>query len=44
MLGPDFQRFVIDPALLEVRLSDLGVQISLERKHRRAPIRAVTMA
>jgi hypothetical protein len=44
-LGPDFQRFVIDPALLEVNgLSDLGVQISLERKHRRAPIHAVTMA
>jgi Initiator Replication protein len=44
-LGPDFQRFVIDPALLEINgLSDLGVQINLDRKHRRAPIHAVTMA
>ena len=40
-LGPDFQRFVIDPAVLEVNgLSDLGVQIRLDRKHSRAPIHA----
>jgi hypothetical protein len=44
-LGPDFQRFVIDPAVLELNgLSDLGVQIRLERKHIRAPFHAVTMA
>ena len=44
-LGPDFQRFVIDPAVLEVNgLSDLGVQIRLDRKHIRAPFHAVTMA
>jgi hypothetical protein len=43
-LGPDFQRFVIDPALLEVNgLSDLGVQIRLDRKHIRAPFHSVTM-
>jgi plasmid replication initiation protein len=44
-LGPDFQRFVIDPAALEVNgLSDLGVRMQLDRKHSRAPIHAVTMA
>ena len=44
-LGPDFQRFVVDPAVLEVNgLSDLGVKIQLDRKHSRAPIHAVTMA
>jgi hypothetical protein len=44
-LGPDFQRYVIDPAVLEVNgLSDLGVQIQLDRKHIRASIHAVTMA
>jgi hypothetical protein len=44
-LGPDFQRFVIDPAVLEVNgLSDLGVRMQLDRKHSRAPIHAVTMA
>jgi Initiator Replication protein len=43
-LGPDFQRFVIDPAVLEVNgLSDLGVQIRLDRKHSRAPIHGVVM-
>jgi hypothetical protein len=43
-LGPDFQRFVINPALLEVNgLSDMGVQIDLHRKHARAPFHAVTM-
>src|SRR5215218_5345009 len=44
-LGPDFQRFVIDPAVLEVNgLSDMGVNIEPLRKHKRAPIHAVTMA
>jgi hypothetical protein len=44
-LGPDFQRYVIDTAVLEVNgLSDLGVQIQLDRKHIRASIHAVTMA
>jgi Initiator Rep protein, WH2 len=44
-LGPDFQRFVIDPAVLEVNgLPDLGVRMQLDRKHSRAPIHAVTMA
>jgi Initiator Replication protein len=44
-LGPDFQRFVINPAVLEVNgLSDMGVQIDLHRKHTRAPFHAVTMA
>jgi plasmid replication initiation protein len=44
-LGPDFQRFVVDPAVLEVNgLSDLGVKIQLDRKHSRAPIHAATMA
>jgi hypothetical protein len=44
-LGPDLQRFVIDPAALEVNgLSDLGVQMQVDRKHSRAPIHAVTMA
>src|SRR3984885_490445 len=43
-LGPDFQRFVIDPAVLEVNgLSDLGVQIRPDRKHSRAPIHGVVM-
>jgi hypothetical protein len=44
-LGPDFQRYVVDPAVLEVNgLSDLGVQMQLDRKHIRAPIHAVTIA
>jgi hypothetical protein len=44
-LGPDFQRYVIDPAVLEVNgLSDLGVTVQLERKHRRAPVHGVTIA
>ena len=44
-LGPDFQQFVVNPAVLEVNgLSDIGVQISLDRKHSRAPIHAVAMA
>jgi len=41
----NFQRKVIDPAVLEVNgLSDMSVQIALERPHSRAPIRAVTIA
>jgi hypothetical protein len=43
-IGFDFQRFVVDPAVLEVNgLSDIGVQIDLLRKHARAPIHAVTV-
>jgi hypothetical protein len=41
----NFQRKVIDPALLEVNgLSDMGVQIELGRLHSRAPIHSVTIA
>lgn len=41
----NFMRKVVDPALLEVNgLSDMGVQIELERLHSRAPIHAVTIA
>ncbi len=41
----NFQRKVIDPAVLEVNgLSDMSVQIELERQHSRAPINAVTLA
>jgi hypothetical protein len=44
-LGPDFQRFVIGPAVLEVNgLSDMGVEIEMHRKHARASFHAVTMA
>jgi hypothetical protein len=43
--GPDFERRVIEPALLEVNgLSDMGVKIDLVRTHARAPIIAVTLA
>lgn len=43
--GPDFERRVIEPAVLEVNgLSDLGVQAELVRAHARAPITAVTLA
>jgi hypothetical protein len=43
--GPDFLRYCIEPAVLEVNgLSDLGVQIELLRTHARAPIKAVTLA
>src|SRR5450755_1693939 len=41
----NFQRKVIDPAVLEVNgLSDMSVQIEMERRHSRAPIDAVTVA
>jgi hypothetical protein len=43
--GDNFMRFVIEPALLEVNgLSDINVQISMERRHKRAPAHAVTIA
>lgn len=43
--GDNFQRKVLDPAVLEVNgLSDMSLQIELERIHSRAPIRAVTLA
>jgi plasmid replication initiation protein len=43
--GLDFERKVIEPSVLEVNgLSDMGVQIKLERRHARAPIHAVTVA
>ncbi len=43
--GPDFERRVIEPALLEVNgLSDMGVKIELTRVHPRAPITGVTLA
>ena len=43
--GPDFERRVIEPAVLEVNgLSDVGVQAKLVRAHARAPITAITLA
>src|SRR5579863_3340499 len=42
--GDNFQRKVLDPAVLEVNgLSDMSLQIELERPHSRAPIQAVTL-
>lgn len=42
--GPDFERRVIEPALLEVNgLSDMGVKVELTRAHSRAPITGVTL-
>lgn len=42
--GPDFERRVIQPALLEVNgLSDVAVQVELVRAHARAPITAVAL-
>jgi hypothetical protein len=42
--GDNFQCKVLDPAVLEVNgLSDMSLQIELERIHSRAPIRAVTL-
>jgi len=44
-IGFDFQRSVVDTAVLEVNgLSDIGVQIELHRKHARAPFHTVTIA
>lgn len=43
--GPDFERRVIEPALLEVNgLSDMGVKIELIRAHSRSPVTGVTLA
>ncbi len=43
--GPDFERRVIEPALLEVNgLSDMGVKIELARAHARAPVTGVKLA
>ena len=42
--GLDFQRKVIDPAVLEVNgLSDMSVEIAIGRRHARAPIQAITL-
>jgi len=43
--GPDFERRVIEPAVLEINgLSDIGVKAELVRAHARAPITAVSLA
>jgi hypothetical protein len=43
--GDNFQRKVLDPAVLEVNgLSDMSLQIDQGRIHSRAPIHAVTLA
>lgn len=45
MRGPDFERRVIEPALIEVNgLSDMGVTIELTRAHTRAPVTSITVA
>jgi hypothetical protein len=45
MRGPDFERRVIEPALLEVNgLSDMGVKVELARAHARAPVTGITLA
>lgn len=45
MRGPDFTRFVLEPAALEVNgLSDFGVKLEPVRKHAKAPMTAVTVA
>ena len=42
--GPDFLRYCIEPAMLEVNgLSDVAVQVELVRAHARAPATAVTL-
>ena len=42
--GTNFQKKVLEPALLEVNaLSDMSVAIEVNRRHPRAPIKAVTM-
>jgi hypothetical protein len=42
--GPDFLRYCIEPAVLEVNgLSEMGVRIDLMRAHARAPVTAVTL-
>jgi hypothetical protein len=43
--GLDFERKVIEPAVLEVNgLSDMGVQIQAQRRHARAPIHGITLS
>jgi hypothetical protein len=43
--GLDFQRKVVDPAVLEVNgLSDMGVTIDLRRRHARAPVYEVAIS
>lgn len=43
--GPDFLRYCVEPAVLEVNgLSDIGVKAELVRAHARAPITAVSLA
>jgi hypothetical protein len=43
--GDNFQRKVLDPAVLEVNgLSDMSLQIEQERIHSRAPIHGITLA
>jgi hypothetical protein len=40
--GPDFRRFCLEPAVLEVNgLSDYGVKVELKRAHARAPVSEV---
>ncbi len=42
--GPDFERRVIETALIEVNgLSDMGAKIELTRAHARAPVTSVTV-
>jgi hypothetical protein len=42
--GPDFDRRVIQPAMIEVNgLSDMSVSIELERRHARAPVTGVVL-
>jgi Initiator Replication protein len=44
-VGFDFERSVVEPAVLEVNgLSDMSVRIDLQRKHSRAPFHAATLA
>ena len=44
-LGPDFLRFVVDPAVLEVNgLSDMGVMVEPRRRHARAPIHEIAVS
>jgi hypothetical protein len=43
--GPDFTRFVIDPAVLEVSgISDMSVKLELQRHNKTRAIEAVTVA
>jgi hypothetical protein len=44
MRGPDFERRVILPAVIEVNgLSDMGVSVELRRRHARAPVTGITL-